>query len=196
MATLNPVVLDLANGKNWNPPTLETERLVLRAISLNDAESIFDYSKNLNVSRFTLWEPHTTLTDSVNFIKDYVFDYYSRRVPEPFGIAYKNNPEKIIGTVGCFWTSEPAKAMELAYAIGENHWGKSLVPEACMAVMEYCFKTYDLKRIQARCKAENTASARVMQKIGMEYEGTLKSLIFHRGRYWDMCYYAKLRGQG
>jgi len=66
------------------------------------------------------------------------------------------------------------------------------VAEASQAVMDYCFKEFSLKRIQARCKVENKASARVMEKIGMTHEGTLKSAIFHRDKFWDMHYYAKV----
>lgn len=176
----------------WAPPTLTTDRLILRPIELTDAEAIFDYAKNPNVSRYTLWEPHQSKQDSLDYIKDYVFDYYCKGVPEPLGIALKENPQKIIGTVGCFWTSKKAKAMELAYAIAEEHWGNGLVAEASQAVMDYCFKEFSLKRIQARCKAENKPSARVMEKIGMTYEGTLKSAVFHRDRFWDMAYYAKI----
>jgi [ribosomal protein S5]-alanine N-acetyltransferase len=157
---------------SWKPPTLETDRLILRAIDLTDAENIYQYAKNPNVSKYTLWEPHTAIADSLSYIRDYVLDYYCQGVPEPFGVAYKSEPGKLIGTVGCFWTSKPAKAMELAYAIGEGHWGKGLMPEACKAVMNYCFNTFDLKRIQARCMVENTPSAKVMQKVGMAYEGT------------------------
>lgn len=167
-------------------------RLILRPIQLTDAESIFAYAKNLNVSKYTLWEAYQSVQDSLKYIKDYIFDYYSKGVPEPFGITLKENPQKVIGTVGCFWSSKQAKAMELAYAIGEEYWGKGLVVEASKVVMDYCLKEFSLKRIQARCKVENQASRRVMEKIGMSYEGTLKSAIFHRNKFWDMNYYAKV----
>lgn len=182
------------NKKTWQPPTLETSRLILRPIQLSDAESIYAYAKNPNVCKYTLWETHQSVQDSLSYIEEYIFDYYSKGVPEPLGIALKENPQKIIGTVGCFWVSKRAKSMELAYAIAEEYWGKGLVAEASQAVMDYCFKELSLKRIQARCKAENKASARVMEKIGMTYEGTLKSAIFHRDRFWDMSYYAKVAG--
>ena len=80
--------------------------------------------------------------------------------------------------------------MELAYAISQDYWGQGLVPEASQAVVNYCLKEFGLKRIQARCKSENKASARVIGKIGMKFEGSLKSAIFHREKYWDMDYYA------
>ena len=178
--------------KNWQPPTLVTSRLVLRPITLNDAADIFSYAKNPSVSKFTLWEPHTSLSDSVDYIKDYIFDYYSKGVPEPLGIALKSNPAKVIGTVGCFWVSKKAKSMELAYAIGEEHWGQGLVAEASVTMMDYCFKEFSLKRLQARCKSENKASSRVMEKIGMNFEGTLKAAVFHREKFCDMHYYAKV----
>jgi ribosomal-protein-alanine N-acetyltransferase len=174
-------------------PTLETNRLILRPLAESDAANIYAYAKNPNVSKYTLWEPHRSIDDSLDYITNYAFGYYKEGIPEPFGIALKTAPDRIIGTVGCFWVSRDAKSMELAYALDEQHWNKGLVPEACGEVMEYCFDHFGLKRIQARCKPENTASARVMQKIGMTYEGTLKASIFHRNRYWDMCYYAVIR---
>lgn len=180
-------------SRNWRPPTIETSRLILRPILLTDAGAIFQYAKNPNVSKYTLWEPHESISDSENYIKDYVMDYYAQEVPEPFGIALKEDPAKLIGTVGCFWDSKKAKCMELAYAISEEHWGKGFVVEASNAVVDYCFNEFKLKRIQARCKSENKASARVMEKIGMTYEGTLKSAVFHREKYWDMHYYAKVK---
>jgi ribosomal-protein-alanine N-acetyltransferase len=178
---------------SWAPPTLQTSRLILRAINESDAGNIYAYAQNPNVSRWTLWEPHRSVDDSLTYIRDYVFKHYREKTPEPFGIAWKDRPETLIGTVGCFWASRPAKSMELAYALSESYWGQGITTEASLAVMEHCFETYDLKRIQARCKVENVASARVMQKIGMEYEGTLRAMLFHRERYWDMAYYAKIR---
>ncbi|MGZ3782876.1 MAG: GNAT family N-acetyltransferase [Pseudobdellovibrionaceae bacterium] len=180
------------NSKLWKPPTLETSRLVLRPIELTDAESIFEYAKNPNVCKYTLWEAHQSVEDSLKYIQEYVFGYYSRGVPEPLGITLKEAPQKVIGTVGCFWTSKLSKSMELAYAIGEEYWGQGLVAEASQVLMDYCFKEFSVKRIQARCKTENSASARVMEKVGMTYEGTLKSAIFHRNKFWDMHYYAKV----
>lgn len=178
--------------ESWKPPTLETDRLILRPIELSDAPAIFEYASNPAVSLYTLWGPHKTVEDSLDYIKDYVFHYYAQGVPEPFGITLKNNPQKLIGTVGCFWVSKSAKSMELAYAIGQDHWGQGLVAEASNAVMDFCFKKFELKRIQARCKVENKSSARVMEKVGMTFEGNLRSAIFHRDRHWDMLYYAKV----
>lgn len=180
------------NNEAWRPPTLETPRMILRAIELSDAESIFSYARNPNVSRYTCWEAHQTIDDSLDYIKNNVFDHYAHGVPEPFGMTLKENPERVIGTVGCFWASRQNRAMELAYVIGEDFWGKGFAVEAAQVVMDYCFKEYSLKRIQARCFVENKLSARVMEKAGMVYEGTLKAVEYHRDQFWDMHYYAKV----
>lgn len=176
----------------WQPPTLTTERLILRPITLEDAQDIFNYAQNPNVSRYTLWEPHQTIDDSVSYIKDYIMPYYSKKVPEPLGITLRVHPQKIIGTVGCFWVSEKSRSMELAYALAEEYWGKGIVAEASIVLMNYCFKEYSLKRIQAQCSIENVASARVMEKCGMQFEGTRRSSLYHREKFWDMACYAKI----
>lgn len=183
--------METANLK-WQPPTLETSRLILRPLKLSDAESIFDYAKNPTISKYTLWEAHKTVDESLGYIKDYAFNYYSKGSPEPLGIVLKECPEKVIGTVGCFWVSQNNRCMELAYALSEKHWGQGIMVEAATAMMDYCFKEFKLKRIQAHYKSENTQSGRVMEKIGMLYEGNLKSAKFHRDRFWDMIVYAKV----
>ncbi len=190
-------VTTLKNKKSANHafelPQLKTERLILRPLLPTDAKNIFAYAKNPNVSQFTLWEPHKSTADSLKFITDYAQPLYKAQVPEPFGIILKSNPKKVIGTVGCFWVSKPSQTMELAYAIAEPFWGKGLVAEASESVLDYCFKNLMVNRIQSRCKIENKASSRVMEKVGMNFEGTLKSAILHRNRFWDMHYYTILK---
>lgn len=83
--------------------------------------------------------------------------------------------------------------MELAYAIGEPYWGKGIVAEASRACIDYAFREFDVTRVQAHCKTENELSARVMQKVGMTFEGTFRSAIFHRNRHWDLHSYSVLR---
>lgn len=185
----------LNRGLSWLPPRLETERLILRPLTLEDAPHIFEYARNPNVSRYTLWEPHQSVKDSEGYVLDYALPHYRKETPEPWGITLKSDPDKIIGTVGLFWASKPSKSMELAYAIGEPYWGKGIVVEASRACINFVFRDLDVIRIQARCKSENLASARVMEKLGMKFEGTLRSAILHRNRHWDMHYYGVLQDE-
>jgi len=183
-------IAKILDEPTWLPPILETGRLILRPLALADAPSIFEYASNPNVSRFTLWEPHQSIKDSESYILDYALPYYRKKTPEPWGIALKANPGKVVGSVGLFWVSEKAKSMELAYALAEPLWGQGIVCEASRAAIDYCIRELGTNRIQAQCKVENVASARVMEKLGMKFEGTHRSSIFHRDRYWDTHCYA------
>lgn len=174
----------------WTPPTLESDRLILRAVTQADAADIYDYARLPEVALYTMWQAHQNLEDSLGFITQYVFPMYQKEVPEPFGMVEKKTG-KFIGTVGCFKVKE--HSMELAYALSPKYWGQGLMVEAAKVVVDYCFKKYQLERIQCRCKAPNIASERVMQKLGMRYEGTLRNEIFHRDQYWDMKYYSLLK---
>lgn len=182
----------LGRVKMWHPPKIETKRLELREIRLSDQDAIFEYGKKPHISKYTLWEPHESVQDSIDFIEKYAFSNYEQGVPEPFAITLKGEG-KLIGCVGCFWVSTKNKSMELAYVLNDEYWGQGIILEAADAVIEYCFEHFDIERIQCRCKSENLASERVMQKLGMTYEGTLRREIYHRNKFWDMKYYSILR---
>ncbi|MNX81254.1 putative ribosomal N-acetyltransferase YdaF [compost metagenome] len=176
-------------------PQLQTPRLLLRPLVEQDAEAVFAYCANPNVSRYTLWEPHRSLDDALSYIRAYAFPKYELGIPEPFGIVSKEEGERVIGTVGAFWVSEAHRCMEIAYALAEPYWGQGLVAEAARAVRDFVFETYPIERLQCRCKAENAPSARVMEKLGMTREGTLRAALYHRERFWDMHYYSLLRSE-
>lgn len=180
-------------ASHWQPPSLETTRLRLRPLVASDAAAIFQYARNPNVARMTQWAPHQTASQSLAFIQDYAWTNYRQQIPEPFGITLKDAADTVVGTAGCFWISRTDQCMELGYALAEPLWGQGLIAEAATAVLAYVFRTFDVQRIQARCKVENAASARVMEKIGMQYEGTSRRSVWHNDRYWDMRHYAVLR---
>ncbi len=178
----------------WQPPTLETGRLILRAIGESDLDGLFAYASNPNVTRYTLFETHQTLDDTRVFLTERVWPAYAERMISPLAICFKSDPQRLIGTVGCFWSTEANKTMELGYVLAEEFWGRGIVAEAARALVDQVFSTSDdLVRVQAHCMAENLASARVMQKLGMTFEGTLRQATFRRGRSWDMCIYSVLR---
>ncbi len=176
----------------WRPPTLTTERLTLRAFEEDDAKPIFEWAKNPNLTRFTLWDHHKTVAESLAFVSDYARMRYFEGTPEPYAITL--TPSIIpIGACGCFWVSEPNRIMELGYWVAEPYWGKGIAVEASRAVLTLAFREYSPIRMQARVIAGNTASSRVLEKIGFRYEGTHRSALFRRGRYEDVMMYSWLR---
>lgn len=178
----------------WHPPEIETKRLLIRELRESDKEDIFEYAVKPVISAFTLWEPHQSIEDSIDYIKNYTQVTYSDGAPEPFGVVHKESG-KLIGCTGCFWLKKKNKAMELAYVLNDDYWGNGYIVEASKAAIDFCFKLYGLERMQCRCKADNAASFRVMEKLGMTYEGTLRNDLYHRERYWDMKYCSLLSSE-
>jgi ribosomal-protein-alanine N-acetyltransferase len=181
---------------DWRPLTLETDRLVLRAFEEADAAPLFEHASNPNVTRFTLWDHHKTLDDTLAFVRDYARCRYLEGTPEPYAICPKADPDRRpVGALGCFWASQPNRTMELGYWIAEPFWGQGLVAEACRAVLEYAFAAGEPERMQARVIVGNDPSRRVLEKLGFRYEGTLRSFLFRRGNFEDVMYFSLLRSE-
>jgi ribosomal-protein-alanine N-acetyltransferase len=175
-----------------NLPELETERLLLRKMRLDDAEAMFAYASDPEVTRYVPWDTHRSMEDSESFL-GFATEGYERGDFGGWGVVLKDDGV-FIGTCGIDvgYAPEHARA-ELGYVLSREHWGKGLMPEAVRAVIRFSFGRMGLNRVEARCIAENTASARVMEKAGMTYEGTLREREFIKGAYRDMKLYSILR---
>lgn len=172
-------------------PTLETERLILRKMILNDAEAVFAYASNSEVSRYTLWETHRSIQDSRAFLEFATQKYENGGEPD-WGIVYRGNG-CLVGACGLVnWEAEHARA-EVGFVLSREYWGRGLMSEAVRAILRFGFERMNLNRIEARCIAENAASARVMEKAGMVYEGTLRQREYIKGAYRDIKLYAILK---
>lgn len=82
---------------------------------------------------------------------------------------------------------------EIGYWLGETFWGRGIVSEAVAALTEWAFTELGLVRLYAPVFARNTASARVLEKAGYEFEGRLRARYFRAGEYIDGLLYAKVR---
>lgn len=172
---------------------LETNRLILRKMTLDDAEAVFAYASDPEVTRYVIWETHLSIEDSRAFLDLVTTKYQSGGEPE-WGIVYKGD-HRFVGTCGIVsWEPYHARA-ELGYALSRDYWGRGLMAEAVGAMISFGFKEMNLNRIEARCIAENTASARVMEKAGMLYEGTLRQRELIKGEYRDTKVYSILRDE-
>lgn len=174
-------------------PTLETERLILRKMTRDDAEAVFAYASDPEVSRYTLWDTHRSVEDSRAFLELAVGNYEGGGSLD-WGIVYKGD-HRFVGMCGFVnWSPEHARA-EMGYVLHKDYWGRGLVPEAVRAMIRFGFERMKLRRIEARCIAENTGSARVMEKAGMTYEGTLRQREYIKGAYRDMKIYSILSSE-
>lgn len=174
-----------------NLPILETERLILRKVTLEDVEDMYYYGTNEDVSKYVTWKTHKTLSDTREYI-EFILSQYENKKIAPWGIEYKENG-KFIGTIDFVSWQLKHKIAEIGYVISQDYWGKGIAPEAANEVIKFGFNNMDLVRIQARCDVENIGSARVMEKVGMTFEGVIRKGIFVKGKHQDIKMYSILK---
>jgi ribosomal-protein-alanine N-acetyltransferase len=174
-----------------NLPPLETERLLLRKIGVDDADDMFEYGRDPEVTKYLMWEPHRTVDDSIEFIR-WVMRQYDAGEIAPWGMEIKETG-KFIGTVGYHeWNVRHGRA-EIGYSLARSFWGLGYMTEAVRAVIDFGFGVMGLNRVEANCFIENKGSARVMEKCGMKFEAILRQHLFVKGRYEDVKMYSILR---
>lgn len=101
---------------------------------------------------------------------------------------------KVVGSIAVFRQGNIHKqTAELGYFVAEEYWGKGIMTNAVRQICEYVFQNSDIIRIYAEPFMYNTASCRVLEKAGFQYEGTLRSNAVKNGRVIDMKMYSLLR---
>lgn len=172
-------------------PILESTRLRLRRISSDDLEDVFAYASDPEVTRYVAWDAHKTSEDSRSFIT-WALERYTAGEVGPWGVVVKENG-RLIGTCGYANWFVTHRRAEIGFAIGRPYWNQGFTTEAVREVLRFGFERMKLNRIQARCEVENAPSERVMQKVGMTFEGVLRDEMFVRGRYRNLKMYSILK---
>jgi len=149
---------------------IETKRLILRPVTENDAEAIFEYCQNENVGINAGWKPHESIEETREIMK-LVF----LNKENVFGLVLKENG-KLFGSIGLI--PDPKRQNDqtrmLGYAIGERYWNKGYATEAVQSLIRFGFDNLGLQLISAYCYPYNHSSKMVLKKCGFNYEGTLR----------------------
>ena len=162
-----------------DPPVLETERLLLRAMRPDDSSDMFAYARDPAVTRYLTWAPHPDETYTRRYLT-YIAGRY--RAGEFYDWALILKAEnKMIGTCGFTRIDLTARRGEAGYVLNRAYWGRGLAPEALGRVMAFAFDVLGLDRLESRYMQDNTASRRVMEKAGMTFEGFLPEPMIVRG---------------
>lgn len=152
------------------PEIIETDRLILRKPRLEDAESIFAaYAQDPDVTRYLTWPPHTEIDQTRAFMEYCLRNWDSGEAFE--FVITRRGEECLIGMVSLRMQGYKA---DLGYVLAKSHWGQGLMSEAVQAIVNWALAQPEIFRVWAVCDVDNPASARVMEKCGMSYEGTLK----------------------
>ena len=174
-------------------PRLETPRLVIRRMSMADAEDIYEYGRDPEVSRHVLWDAYRSVGEARMYLK-YVQRQYRLNEPASWGIELKATG-RLIGTIGFMWWNQEYRSAEVGYSLSRAYWNHGLMTEALRAVIKFGFEEMNLNRIEAQHETTNPASGRVMEKVGMKKEGVLRQRLRNKGKFVDVALYSVLRGE-
>jgi ribosomal-protein-alanine N-acetyltransferase len=171
-------------------PSLATERLILRGLTLDDAADVFAFAGDPEMAAFVEWSPHATVSDSRNQIKRMLTQLVAGNIH--WGITDREDG-CLIGTCGFVAMSAAHRRAEVIYNVARNRWNQGIATEAAAAVIRFGFVDLELNRIEARCLPEHAASRRVMTKLGMTFEGILRQHVLMKGHFVDLTIYSVLR---
>ena len=174
---------------------LETDRLILRKVTISDAQDMFDnWASNPNVTKFMTWPTHSNIEITKMVLSNWVnsyenFTYYQ------WGIVIKKT-NQLIGTISVVRFKEEINEVEIGYCIGEKWWNQGITSEALKEVIKFFFEEVKVNRVCASHAKENPSSGKVMKKCNMTYEGTLRQAVKAScGKICDLVCYSILKDE-
>ncbi|HLG93958.1 MAG TPA: GNAT family protein [candidate division Zixibacteria bacterium] len=173
---------------------IETSRLILRQFADSDLSAIFAYRNDPEVAKYQNW----TATREAE-LQAFIHDLKTAQPGTPaewyqFAIELKSTKE-LIGDCALKVNKEDTKQGEIGFTLARQHQGKGLAVEAVSILLGYAFTKLELHRIIAITDCENSASIRLLERLGMRREGHFVQSIWNKGEWRDEYRYAILRDE-
>jgi len=170
---------------------LETNRLLIREFTEADSEEVFAYQSDPLYLRY-YHSTQCTESEVHQFVQQFIVQQAEQpRTKFQLAIILKQE-NQLIGNCGIRINNFLLREANIGYEIASSHWGQGYATEAAHAILKFGFEELGIHRIWAYCIAENLASARVLEKIGMSCEGHLREKELIKGRWYDHFLYAIL----
>lgn len=172
------------------PVRLETERLLLRDAQLSDADAVDRYAGDEQVVKYLFWGPNSPerTREVLQFRVNHQQVDPARRALE-LAIVDKSSNE-VVGGAGLRVADSDALDADLGYVLARAKWGQGIVTEACERLLEVAFGWFGLHRVWASTDADNLASQRVLEKLGLRREAHFVQNKLVKGQYRDTLIYA------
>lgn len=152
----------------------------------SDFAAVHEYATDPLVYRYAEWGPNTEAQTH-----EYLLEACT---PSTEALTLAMLVEgQLIGAAAVWTTDERHRCGELGYSLNQRYWGRGYATEAAQLLLELGFGTLDLHRLTATCAPQNTASRRVLEKAGLNYEGLLRGHKLINSQRRDSLLFAKLR---
>ena len=171
-----------------------TGRLVLRDFTLDDWPAVLEYQRDPRYLRYYPWTDRTE-ADAREFVQMFI-DQQAERPRRKFQLAITfPDDDRPIGNCGIRRNQANGWEADIGYEIAPKYWGRGYATEVALAIVDFGFWELDLHRLSSWCIADNAASARVLEKVGMRLEGRLRENEYFKGRWWDTLLYGLLKSE-
>ena len=152
---------------------IETDRLLLRPILLSDAQSLYEIVSDKDVLNYLAGLPeYTGVEMAVDYISGKLQKKYKNKDFYDWAVVLKSE-NKMIGRISVYKQDDYRRMADLVWLLNANYRNKGYISEGVKAVINHLFEI-GFERIEALADVENKASTKVMAKVGMQYEGTLR----------------------
>lgn len=154
-------------------PNLETPRLLLRKLSLADVDDLFQVFSDEETTNYVPREKHDDKMATINHLENLI-----KRMDECISFVWSvidKADNKVIGTANLYFKQD--RAASIGAVISSKRWGKGIATEALKEIIDFGFVKMKLIRIEGKCESNNIASEKMLKKLGMTYEGTLRNEV-------------------
>ena len=172
-------------------PVLPTPRLILRALRLADLDDLYEYASDPEIDHHVPWEHYKNIEEARENLHEFLEEYEKDGLGA-WGIEHRAD-KKLIGIINTSLPHRINRRVELGYTISCAYWGQGLATEAVKEVIKFGFEKMELVRMEAVVLPDNPASARVLEKAGMQFEGLLHNYQIWHGQPRDLQMYAITR---
>jgi RimJ/RimL family protein N-acetyltransferase len=171
---------------------LKGTRINLRKLKKTDAYSICKHANDRDVSRYL---SNMRYPYRLSYARKYIWSTWAnlrKKTDYDLGIEHKETG-KIIGMISLMKIDTNSKNAEIGYWLGKRHWGKGITSEAARLILDFGFNRLKLARVYARVVHPNTASVKVLTKLGFQPEGKNRKHIMRNGKWYDELRFGLLK---
>ena len=177
-----------------NSIQINSDRLLLRPIQMDDAEFIFQYRSNALVNQYQGWIPKTICD-----VHDFITNKVSNEINQPGTwfqfVILKKDDNELIGDIGVHFLSSDAFQVELGCTLSLKYHGKGYAFEAIKATIDYLFDELGKHRIVASIDSRNQPSIRLIERLGFRKKGLIKENSELNSEWVDDLIYAILKDE-
>ncbi|MBB1139088.1 GNAT family N-acetyltransferase [Myroides sp. WP-1] len=165
-------------------PTLQTDRLLLRALHFTDAPALFDYFSKDEVTAFYDLPTFQSIQEAHELLLAWQERYFNEDAIR-WAITLQERPDHLIGTCGFHNFSIENSRAEIGYELHPDFWQTGIMTEAVRAIIPFGFQSFNLHRIEAFIDPINISSRKLLEKVGLQSEGVLRDYFYEKGKFVD-----------